>query len=119
MTSWGKPFRTFPASTSIIHSQKECQISNVHISSSSKCSIRIYTDPVLFHTVSNARKFDVAAGEHPVKWVLETLSFGEGIVSALWVWLDEVAPGVVPKPRKLTESDPLLSPIPWHVFILS
>ena len=115
----GKAIENFSCKYTHIQSQNCCEIRNVHISSNSKCSIRIYTDRVLFHIVSNPRTFDIAAGDHPVKWVLETLSFGEGIVNALWQWLDEVAPGVVPAPCKLTDSDPLLSPIPWCAVTLS
>lgn len=49
---------------------------------------------------SNAicRTFDVAGGEHPVKWLIDTMSVGEGILEALWSWLDEIAPGQVGSP---------------------
>ena len=40
----------------------------------------------------------MAQGQHPVKWLVETLSVGEGILEALWTWLDEVLPGGIGKP---------------------
>lgn len=47
------------------------------------------------------RTFDVAQGQHPVKWLLETLSFGEGILEALWTWIDEMIPGAIGNPAEL------------------
>eukprot|EP00435_Cladocopium_sp_Y103_P026039 s1099_g6.t1 len=38
--------------------------------------------------------FDVAKGEHPVKWLVETLAYGSGILDALLTWFNEILPGV-------------------------
>lgn len=53
----------------------------------------------------NARKFDLADGKHPVKWLLETLSVGEGIAAALWSWLDDLIPGEVPLPAAINATE--------------
>lgn len=52
------------------------------------------------------RTFDLSAGQHPVTWLLETLSVGEGILEALSVWLEaEVVPGKVYGPVKLDKAE--------------
>ena len=51
------------------------------------------------------RTFDVSAGEHPVKWLLQTLSAGEGILDALWIWLDELIPGEICSPTTVSSAD--------------
>ena len=63
-------------------------------------------------------------GEHPVKWLLETLGFGEGILEALWTWLDdEIIPEEIPAPTELQNrpvSRPQFSdPNHCHVEIFS
>ena len=56
-------------------------------------------------SLSLARSFDIAAGEHPVKWLLDTLSVGDGILDAMWLWLEEVVPGKVANPVKVVSAD--------------
>ena len=45
-------------------------------------------------TCACPRTFDVAKGEHPVKWLVETLACGSGILDALLTWFNEILPGV-------------------------
>ena len=45
-------------------------------------------------TCACPRSFDIPKGEHPVKWLVETLSYGSGILDALLTWFGEILPGV-------------------------
>lgn len=50
------------------------------------------------------RTFNLGAGDHPVKWLIDTLAFGEGILDAMRVWFDDVAPGVIPGPVMVSKN---------------
>ena len=44
-----------------------------------------------------------------MQWLLDTLTMGEGILDALWFWLDELVPGVVGSPITLKPEESGLS----------
>ena len=42
-------------------------------------------------------------------WLLDTLQVGEGILDALWFWLDELVPGLVGRPLTVNPDESGLS----------
>lgn len=63
--------------------------------------VSLYDAAVANSARHGLRSFDLSTGEHPTKWLLQSLSVGEGLLEALWIWIDGLLPGEIAEPVDL------------------